>query len=169
MVCSVLLTFICTERYYVAYILSSSEKEASILECELDTIKGLAKIVKSIKVVRDKADVPAGCGSSLFTSDSSLHLDVLVSASCYRCYDPDCVYQGNPDMNLDAEIAKTEERLAAVTLDADKLRAVQAKPEYEKTPEAVRDANADKVCPILRLASEFLTFGIASPHRCRDF
>jgi hypothetical protein len=55
--------------------------------------------------------------------------------------------QGNPDMNLDAEIAKTEERLAAVSLDADKLRATQAKPDYEKTPAAVKEANADKVCP----------------------
>jgi hypothetical protein len=55
--------------------------------------------------------------------------------------------QGNPDMNLDAEIAKTEERLAAVNLDADKLRTTQAKPDYEKTPAAVKEANADKVCP----------------------
>jgi hypothetical protein len=50
-------------------------------------------------------------------------------------------------MNLDAEIAKTEERLAAVNLDADKLRATQAKPDCEKTPAAVKEANADKVCP----------------------
>ena len=50
-------------------------------------------------------------------------------------------------MNLDAEIAKTEERLAGVNLDADKLRATQAKPDYEKTPAAVKEANADKVCP----------------------
>ncbi|KIM30663.1 hypothetical protein M408DRAFT_328197 [Serendipita vermifera MAFF 305830] len=122
-----------------AYILSSSEKEATLLECELETIKGLAKIVKSIKVVRDKADVPAGCGSALFTADSSLHLDVL----------------GNPDMNLDAEITKTEERLAAVTLDADKLRTAQAKPDYEKTPAAVRDANADK---LRRIEAEISNF-----------
>ena len=60
------------------YLLSSSEKEATILECELETIKGLAKIVKTIKIVRETADVPAGCGSALFTSNSSLHLDVLV-------------------------------------------------------------------------------------------
>jgi hypothetical protein len=53
--------------------------------------------------------------------------------------------QGNPDMNLDAEIAKIAERLVVATLDADKLRTVRAKPDYEKTPAAVKEANADKV------------------------
>ncbi|PVG02364.1 putative VAS1-valyl-tRNA synthetase [Serendipita vermifera] len=115
-----------------AYILSSSDKEATILSSELETIKALTKNVKSLKVVRATADVPAGCGSSVLTSESSLHADVL----------------GNPDINLDLEIQKAEEKLAAVTTNIEKLKAVQAKPDYEKTPESIRDANAEK----LRLA-----------------
>lgn len=112
-----------------AYIRASSDKEANILSSELETIKALAKLVKSLKVVRNTQDVPAGCGSAVLTTDSSIHLDVL----------------GNPDIDLDVEIKKAEEKLAAVNLNADKLKKVQEKPDYEKTPVAVREANAEKL------------------------
>jgi hypothetical protein len=62
----------------IAYILSSSDKEATILSSELETIKALTKNVKTLKVVRATTDVPAGCGSSVLTSDSSIYVDVLV-------------------------------------------------------------------------------------------
>lgn len=55
------------------------------------------------------------------------------------------ILQGNSDIDIEAEIKKAEEKLAAVTLNADKLKTLQAKPEYEKTPQAVREGNAEKV------------------------
>jgi hypothetical protein len=60
----------------LVYILSASDKETAILSGELETIKGLTKIVRNIGLVRD---VPSGCGSPvLLTSESSLYVDVLV-------------------------------------------------------------------------------------------
>lgn len=55
------------------------------------------------------------------------------------------VGQGNADIDIDAEIKRAEEKLTVLNLNADKLKAVQAKPDYEKTPVAVREANDEKV------------------------
>lgn len=52
--------------------------------------------------------------------------------------------QGNSNIDMDTEIKKAEEKLTAVNLNVEKLRSIQAKPDYEKTPQAVRDANAEK-------------------------
>jgi hypothetical protein len=60
------------------YLLTSSDSEASILSAEIETIKGLTKVLRSAKVVRQAADVPPGCGSSLLSADSALHIDVAV-------------------------------------------------------------------------------------------
>ena len=62
----------------VVYLLTSSDAEASILSIETETIKGLTKVLRSAKVVRQAADVPPGCGSSLLSADSALHIDVAV-------------------------------------------------------------------------------------------
>jgi len=61
------------------YLLTSSDSEASILSAEIETIRGLTKVLRSAKVVRQAADVPPGCGSSLLSADSALHIDVAVS------------------------------------------------------------------------------------------
>jgi hypothetical protein len=65
------------------YILTFSDSEASILSTETETIKGLTKVLRSAKVVRQAADVPAGCGSSLLSADSALHIDVAVGLPCH--------------------------------------------------------------------------------------
>ena len=67
----------------IVYILTSSDLEATILSAEVETIKGLTKVLRSAKVVRQAADVPPGCGSSLLSADSALHIDVAVGLSFY--------------------------------------------------------------------------------------
>ena len=67
----------------IVYILSSSDSEASILSAEIETIKGLTKVLRSAEVVRQVADVPPGCGSSLLSADSALHIDVAVGLLFY--------------------------------------------------------------------------------------
>ncbi|KAG8811350.1 hypothetical protein FRC18_003552 [Serendipita sp. 400] len=111
------------------YISCSSDKEAEILGGEVETIKALAKLIKNLKVVRNVKEVPTGCGSSILTSDSSVYLDVL----------------GNSDIDLDAEIIKAEEKLAMANLNVEKLKKAEARPGYEKSPLAVREANAEKL------------------------
>jgi len=43
------------------------------------------------------------------------------------------------------EIAKAEDKLAVAIAAADKIRALQAKPEHEKAPAAIREATVEKV------------------------
>jgi len=111
------------------YILTFSDSEASILSTETETIKGLTKVLRSAKVVRQAADVPAGCGSSLLSADSALHIDVA----------------GNANIDVAAEIAKAEDKLAVAITAADKIRITQAKPEHEKAPDAIREATTEKL------------------------
>lgn len=49
-------------------------------------------------------------------------------------------------VDLDSEIAKCDKKLSLATLNADKLRKIEAQPDYETViPETVRAANSDKV------------------------
>jgi len=69
----------------IVYILTSSDSDTAILSAEVETIKGLTKVLRSAKVVRQAADVPPGCGSSLLSADSALHIDVAVGLFCRLC------------------------------------------------------------------------------------
>ena len=49
-------------------------------------------------------------------------------------------------IDLDAEIVKCDKKLDVARMNAEKLRKIEAQPEYETTvPENVRAANAEKV------------------------
>lgn len=55
-------------------------------------------------------------------------------------------------VDLDSEIAKCDKKLGLATLNAEKLRKIEAQPDYETMiPEAVRASNSEKVSAITRL------------------
>jgi len=51
-----------------------------------------------------------------------------------------------------AEIAKAEDKLAVAIAAADKIRTIQAKPEHERAPAAIREATVEKVRYFLLLS-----------------
>ena len=52
-------------------------------------------------------------------------------------------------VDLDTEIAKIDKKLDLVRLNIDKVRKLEAQPEYESTvPENVRLINEEKVCSL---------------------
>ena len=56
-----------------------SDQEAKLFESQAPTIVTLIKGCKSVKVVKDINDVPAGCGSEILTPTVVIHILVRVS------------------------------------------------------------------------------------------
>ncbi len=99
-----------------------------------------------MEVVRDVSKIPSGCGSTVLSSTISLH--ILVRVSFFLRFlsgeELTSLFQGLID--LDAEIAKCEKKLQLARLNLDKVRKVEAQPDYEETvPENVRSTNEDRV------------------------
>ncbi|KAF9650388.1 hypothetical protein BDM02DRAFT_3185428 [Thelephora ganbajun] len=109
------------------FIQVQSDQEAKLFESQAPTIVTLIKGCKSVKVVKDINDVPAGCGSGILTPTVVIH--VLVRGL----------------IDFDVEIAKCEKKLDLARLNLEKIRKVESQPDYEETvPENVRLINADK-------------------------
>ncbi|TDL17084.1 hypothetical protein BD410DRAFT_754782 [Rickenella mellea] len=110
------------------FFLVQSATEAAVFESQLPTITALIKGCKVAKVAYTSSDIPAGCGSSVLSPSIAVHLLV------------------RGQIDLDAEIAKCDKKLDLATLNADKLRKVEAQPDYETTvPDIVRAANTEKL------------------------
>ncbi|KAH8113121.1 tRNA synthetases class I-domain-containing protein [Phellopilus nigrolimitatus] len=110
------------------FFLAQTDAEAAVFESQLPTIATLTKGCKSTRLARSAQDVPTGCGSAVLMPTVSVHLLV----------------RGLVD--LDAEIAKCEKKLAVARLAADKLRTLAAVADYEATvPAGVRAGNAEKL------------------------
>ncbi|KAF8175785.1 tRNA synthetases class I-domain-containing protein [Pholiota molesta] len=104
-----------------------TEEEEQLFVPQMSTIVALSKGCKSAKVVRDPADVPAGCGSAVVTPSIIVH--TLVRGL----------------VDLDNEIAKCDKKLDFARLNLQKIVKLENQPEYAETvPENVRAANTDK-------------------------
>ncbi|KAH9946584.1 tRNA synthetases class I-domain-containing protein [Amylocystis lapponica] len=109
------------------FIRVQSDNEAALLESQAATIVALTKGGKSAKIVRDLADIPAGCGSVVLTPTVVVY--VLVRGQ----------------IDLDAELTKCEKKLDLARLNLEKIRKVEAQPDYAETvPANVRQINEEK-------------------------
>jgi len=104
-----------------------SEAEAALFASQAATIVTLTKGAKSVAIVRAQADVPSGCGSVLVTPTVVLH--VLVRGQ----------------IDLDVEISKCEKKLGLARMNLDKIKKIEAQPDYAETlPENVQLTNEEK-------------------------
>jgi len=109
------------------FVQVQSEQGVQLFESQVPTIVTLIKGCKSVKVVKDINDVPAGCGSEILTPTVVIH--ILVRGF----------------IDFDVEIAKCEKKLNLARLNLEKIRKVESQPDYEETvPENVRLINEDK-------------------------
>lgn len=91
-VCLFLTTYIRnTDLNYViaVFIQVQTEQEAALFDSQASTMVTLTKGCKSLKVVRDIQQIPAGCGSTLLSQSVAVHILVRVSSppyhSCLLC------------------------------------------------------------------------------------
>ncbi|CCL98448.1 uncharacterized protein FIBRA_00446 [Fibroporia radiculosa] len=109
------------------FIRVQSDNEATLFESQIPTIVTLTKNCKTAKVVRTLDDVPAGCGSAVISP--TVVVDLLVRGL----------------VDLDVEIMKCQKKLDLARLSLDKIRKLEAQPNYEETiPPNVRMANEEK-------------------------
>jgi len=109
------------------FIRVQSDNEAALFESQVPTIVALTKNCKNAKVVRDIGEVPAGCGSAVLSPTVVVHILV----------------RGQVD--LDVEITKCQKKLDLARLNLEKIRKVEAQPDYKETvPENVRIINEEK-------------------------
>jgi len=118
----------------------------------------LIKGCKSLKVVKDIKDVPAGCGSEIITPVVVIH--ILVRVSFYLLALPRLLKLPQGLIDFKVEIAKCEKKLNLARLNLEKIRKVKSQPDYEETvPENVRLINEDKVwqklLPFLRFLNDY--------------
>ncbi|KAF8493570.1 valine-tRNA ligase [Gautieria morchelliformis] len=107
---------------------AQSAADEAVFESQIPTIVALTKGCKSAAVLRQIDDVPAGCGSSVLSDTLTVY--ILVRGL----------------VDLDSEIAKCDKKLSLATLNAEKLRKIEAQPDYEAMiPEAVRASNSEKL------------------------
>jgi valyl-tRNA synthetase len=104
------------------------DSEAALLSSQISTIVTLIKGCKSMKVVREIADIPEGSGSITITPTVTEY--VLVRGQ----------------VDLEAEIAKTEKKLGLARMNLEKILKIEAQPDYAATvPENARSSNEEKV------------------------
>lgn len=126
------------------FIQVQSDQEANLFQSQAPTIVTLIKGCKSVQVVKDVNDIPAGCGSGILTPTVVIHVLVRVSAPSLLNSLSLKLSQGLID--FDVEIAKCEKKLNLARLNLEKIRKVESQPDYENTvPENVRLINEDKV------------------------
>jgi len=126
------------------FVQVQSDQEAKLFESQASTIVTLIKGCKSVKVVKDINNVPAGCGSDVLTPTAVVHILVRVSTHSLTLSPPLELLQGFID--FDVEIAKCEKKLSLARLNLEKIRKVESQPDYEETvPGSVRLINEDKV------------------------
>lgn len=128
------------------FVHTQSDTEASLFEEQVPTIITLTKGCKSVKIVRDLDEIPAGCGSTVLTPTVAVHVLVRVrNQLLIHRLSIDYLYvQGLVD--LDVEIAKCDKKLDLARLNLGKITKIEAQPEYEETiPANVRLMNEEKV------------------------
>ena len=126
------------------FVQVQSDQEAWLFESQVSTIATLIKGCKTVTVVKDVSDIPAGCGSEILTPTVIIHVLVRVSAFLPPQSQPLKILQGLVD--FDAEIAKCEKKLNLARLNLEKILKTESKPDYKGTvPENVRVINEDKV------------------------
>ncbi|EIM85152.1 uncharacterized protein STEHIDRAFT_169949 [Stereum hirsutum FP-91666 SS1] len=109
------------------YIHTQTDAEAALFEQQAPTMVTLTKGCKSLKVVRQLDEIPAGCGSTSLTPTVAVH--VLVRGL----------------VDLDVEISKCEKKLDLARLNLNKITKIEAQPDYEETiPANVRLSNEEK-------------------------
>ncbi|ESK83669.1 valine-trna ligase [Moniliophthora roreri MCA 2997] len=109
------------------FLHTKDARESTLLESQTATIATLTKGCKSAQVVKDLAEVPAGCGSAVVTSTITVH--TLVRGL----------------VDLDVEIAKCEKKLDVAKLSLQKVIKQESQPDYASTvPENVRQTNEEK-------------------------
>jgi valyl-tRNA synthetase len=141
------------------YFHAQTDADEAVFKSQTPTIVALTKGCKNAKVVRRVDDVPAGCGSAVLSDTLTVYIlvrvrrhlliiqalaNMLTPWACGFFIFIFCCTQGLVD--LDSEIAKCDKKLGLAMLNTDKLRKIEAQPDYETMiPEAVRASNSDKV------------------------
>ena len=126
------------------FIQVQSDQEVKLFESQAPTIVTLINGCKSVTVVKDINDVPAGCGSGILTPTVVILTLVRVGTPSSLVSLPLKLLQGLIDFGV--EIAKCEKKLNLARLNLEKIRKVESQPDYEETvPENVRLINEDKV------------------------
>ncbi|KAF5319390.1 hypothetical protein D9619_008866 [Psilocybe cf. subviscida] len=109
------------------FIQVQTDDEAKLFAPQTSTIVALSKGCKAATVVRNAADIPAGCGSAVVTPSIIVH--TLVRGL----------------VDLDNEISKCEKKLDLARMNVQKIVKLQSQEGYEDTvPQNVRDSNAEK-------------------------
>jgi hypothetical protein len=78
-VCSLSIFSTSFTYYFPVFIHAQSDQEAALFESQASTMVTLTKGCKSVKVVRDIQEVPAGCGSAILTQTVAVHILVRVN------------------------------------------------------------------------------------------
>lgn len=118
-----------TTHVCAVFIQVQTDDEAKLFAPQTSTIVALSKGCKAATVVRNAADIPAGCGSAVVTPSIIVH--TLVRGL----------------VDLDNEISKCEKKLDLARMNVQKIVKLQSQEGYEDTvPQNVRDSNAEKVC-----------------------
>lgn len=130
----------------LAFLHITNDADAALFESQIPTMLTLTKGCKSIKVVRNVTEIPAGCGSAVLTQTIGIHILVRVrEPGFFSSFSVFILSQGLVD--LDTEIAKIDKKLGLSRLNLEKVLKLEAQPEYETTvPANVRLFNEDKVC-----------------------
>ncbi|TFY78367.1 hypothetical protein EWM64_g5645 [Hericium alpestre] len=107
----------------------TNDGEAALVESQVSTMVTLTKGAKSVSIVRELSEVPAGCGSTALTPTIGVH--VLVRGL----------------VDLDVEIVKADKKLDLARMNLEKIRKIESQADYDATvPETVRLSNEEKVC-----------------------
>ncbi|KII90336.1 hypothetical protein PLICRDRAFT_136533 [Plicaturopsis crispa FD-325 SS-3] len=111
----------------IQLFIHASSNEAPLFESQRATVVALTKGCKSVSVVQDAKDVPAGCGSAIVSPTVVVH--ILVRGL----------------VNLDVEIAKCDKKLDLARLNLGKIQKIEAQVDYEQNvPENARLQNEEK-------------------------
>ncbi|EMD35801.1 hypothetical protein CERSUDRAFT_84897 [Gelatoporia subvermispora B] len=109
------------------FIKVQDDREVELFESQSRTFVALSKGCKSLQVVRDVSEIPAGCGSQVLTPSVIVH--ILVKGQ----------------VDLEAEIVKCDKKLHLAKMNLDKILKVEQQADYEETvPANVRLANEEK-------------------------
>lgn len=109
------------------FVHSQMGKEIDLFRSQTQAVITLIKGCSAVNVIEDVKSLPAGCGSAVINSTTTVH--VLVKGL----------------VDLDAEIAKCDKKLTLARLNLEKIMKIISQPDYAETvPSVVQITNDEK-------------------------
>jgi valyl-tRNA synthetase len=109
------------------FVHSQTGKEIDLFRSQTQAMITLIKGCSAVNVIEDVKTLPAGCGSAVINSTTTVH--VLVKGL----------------VDLDAEIAKCDKKLTLARLNLEKIMKIVSQPDYAETvPSVVQISNDEK-------------------------